>query len=190
MMPMVFFPFGTSAQAVSLSVSTLVDMSERAVPFIQAGNLSALADLLRQHRIPLLHQGNAVRQLAAGLGIAYPDRVDITQVERVAASVKTQSEKAELALSILTTSRLNVEVTTLARDTLRKLFCDELWLEKRGGRTVVILGDREIGEGVDPKAPDAGESLRKLLDQARQKGSSEIPLIEYIPLPEELEPAE
>jgi hypothetical protein len=94
MIPLVSFPFGASAQSVSLSVSTLIDMSERAVPFIQAGNLSALADLLRQHRIPLLHQGDAVRQLAAGMGIAYPDRIDPAQVERAAPAVQAMADKS------------------------------------------------------------------------------------------------
>jgi hypothetical protein len=101
MSPMVSFPFGASAQAVSLSVSTLVHMSERAVPFIQAENLSALADLLLRYRIPLLHYRDAVRQLAAGLGIAYPDRVDITQVEHVSSKVQAKCEEFENQKRIL-----------------------------------------------------------------------------------------
>jgi hypothetical protein len=82
------------------------------------------------------------------------------------------------------------KVSGLAQETLSKLISDPQWVEKRAGRSVVILGRKEMGEGVDPYASDAGESLRRLLEQADQEGSGEVPMIYCIPRPEELDSGE
>jgi hypothetical protein len=78
---MVSFPFGVMP-AVDLSASTLMSLSQSAVEFIQTENIKPLAKLMKEHQVPLLHQNHAVRQLAAGMGIAYPDRVDAAKVDR------------------------------------------------------------------------------------------------------------
>lgn len=143
---MISFPFGVH-QAVSLQADTVIALAHMAQPFVSAefvsaGNAAPLIALMTRHQIPPIHQPEAVRQLAAGLGIGYPERVDTIHAERVAASVGSRIKAVEILTKSITRELMvngyDTEELNLLVVELKSLVNGEANSSSAGGRRKAI----------------------------------------------------
>jgi hypothetical protein len=84
-MALVSFPLAV-ANAVQVPLNVVVDWAGRAARFSRTNDALMLRDLISKmghYGIGMSYWGDAIRQLAVGYGIAYPERVDLPALNRV-----------------------------------------------------------------------------------------------------------
>lgn len=83
-MTLVSFPLA-AANAVQVPLNVVVDWARQAAIFSRTNDTLALRDLIstmEHYGIGMSYWGDAVRRLAVGYGIAYPERVDLPALNR------------------------------------------------------------------------------------------------------------
>jgi hypothetical protein len=84
-MTLVSFPLA-AANAVQVPLNVVVDWARRVATFSRTNDALTLRNLIstmEHYGIGMSYWGNAVRRLAVGYGIAYPEKVDFPALNRV-----------------------------------------------------------------------------------------------------------